>query len=431
MAYTLIHRTGVSTGRVYNSIGDNLTELVEGAGNDMVGPFFLDYASLRNADAPWQYDCEFSGILMDGRQLAGSGYVDNDLLSDDLDDDEDGSDRASIVQRDTKWARMNQHQVKLYHTAPTWEDAFVWEVNQADGVATEVAPLDEWLDDERGISGDALWHPMRHALRVPVFWACYRVPLGPDYESLAEMIAANSANQVTQGGLLSMGPRGLLTALHGDLYALQHAVRLYEPNRGMRPIYRGMFLMPYDGAHEDDEVDPDRKAQTVTGNLNTRHSAYHRQDTYVVGSIAGGDTAFTQEVDTTLAADGTVSGSWDEDQPSGTVILETGDMEANVLNSNVTGSHTLRAGFRDAHTPAKRATGRLYTTVFGTKGSVRATDNSVVLWHFMTGPVRLSLVDDGEGNITGHLIVGNADSALYGPYLHLVYHEATARYSAR
>lgn len=254
MAYTLIHRTGLSRGRVYNTVGENLTEDAPGAGNLTVGPWARDYSSLMGTNSV-NYDTEFSGIIIDGRAMSTGGDGDDGILYPDLDEDEDLSDRGSVVGRDTQSAAIHSCHLRLYHTAPDWTDAFVWRVDKETGTPSQIGPLADWLEAEA--VSDIGWHPIRHALRVPVYWALYKCPVGPNYEGLAQMIAENSANVVGQLGQLAWGPLGMLTALHGAVYASQHAVRLYEPTTSIVPVERGMFDMPYDSATEDDLRDPD------------------------------------------------------------------------------------------------------------------------------------------------------------------------------
>lgn len=255
MAYSLIHRTGIGRGRVYNAVGDNLTAAAAGAGTYMVGPWVMDYASL-NATNTENYDREFSGIIMDGRQLSTGSAGDDDIAYNDFDEDEDLSDRGSIIGRDTKGASLQSVQVKLTIVGPTFEDARVWLIDNNDGTETDKARLDQWLDSESVLPTDGLWHPMRHALRVPLYWAIYKVKLGPNYESLAEMIVENSSIPAIQTGMMTQGPLGMLTALYGVLYAAGHATRLHEPGM-LVPVARGYRLLSYDGANDDDAADPD------------------------------------------------------------------------------------------------------------------------------------------------------------------------------
>lgn len=352
MAYSLIHRTGIGRGRVYNGVGDNLTAAPAGAGSNVIGPWVQDLASLHGSELV-NYDREFSGIIMDGRALSTGSGGDDDILFPDLDEDENLSDRGSIVGRDTKSASLSSAQVKLTFVAPTWEDATVWSVAENNAAEAPVAKLDTWLDQEAGLATDGLWHPLRHALRVPVYWAIYKVKLGPNYESLAEMIVENSAIPVAQLGQMTEGPLGMLTAMHGLVYAATHATRLYEPGV-MVPVARGYRMFTYDGAHDDDEADPD----------------------YVYGDEAG----------------------------------EAGAM-----------------GILD--TPAQRGRGRQYTITMRVK-SVRARPDELLVWHVHTAPVRVAY-KSAPGSPGRHLVVGSGNGPFMGPFMHLVYHECTARYRAR
>ena len=354
MAYSLIHRTGLSRGRVYNSVGDNLTEHYPGAGNQAVGPWVRDYAGLySSADWSANFDSEFSGIIMDGRAIVTGQDGTDGILFPDFDEDESLSDRGSIVGRDTQYARLKGLMLRLYHTCPNFKDGVVWALKLDGTSAVQVGPLDQWLEDEATVGQ----HPMRHALRVPCMWALYRVQLGPNYESLAQMIVENSALPTGQTGQLAYGPVGMLTALHGVLYAAGHATRLYEPNLGIIPVERGMYDIPYSGALDDDQVDPD----------------------FVLPQ---------EELDPIPADDGVA-----------------------ILN-----------------TPAQRARGRINTTSIASSKDVTARAGEVYLWHWQTCPVRIR-APQVEG--TGHLVIGNGDSPFLGPYVHLTYHELSARFSVR
>lgn len=358
MAYTLIHRTGLSRGRVYNSVGDNLTEAYAGAGNQTVGPWVRDYASAEGtSDYTPNFDSEFSGIIMDGRSMVMGQDGSDGITFPDFDEDESLSDRGSIVGRDTKAAKLRGLMLRLYHTCPNYKDAFVWEHEIDGSVQTQIGPLDQWLADES--PGGKGWHPVRHVLRVPVMWALYKVKLGPNYESLAEMIVHNSATVVGQLGQLAYGPAGLLTALHGVLYAAGHATRLYEPNLGIVPVDRGMYDIPYDATIEDDQIDPD----------------------YVMP------------------------------QEELTPALPPADEGIAILD-----------------TPAQRARGRIQTLAVASSKDVTARPGEVYLWHWQTCPVRIR-APMVEGS--SHLVIGNGASPYLGPYVHLTYHELSARYGAR
>jgi len=362
--YELLHRTGLSRGRVYNGVGSNITADGPGAGNDFIGPFCQDYSSIM-FDQNITYDHEFSGIIMDGRALRGAGNTDDSILYPDLDEDEDLSDRASIVGRDTKSARLAACTLKLTHTAPRWHDAHVWEVPLDGGTPTAVQNLAGWLDndlDDPAGSEGAYWSRLRHYIQVPYYWALYKVPLGPNYEGLADMLVENSAVPVGQLGQMTYGPSGMLTALYGAVYAAQHAYRLYEPTSSIIPVERGYGLMSYSAVFNDDQ----------------------------------GNTAS--------------AGNQDPDMAS--FFGDTLDKE---LRSAV---------------PTSYRRGGLHTTSVHSKRSVKAVPNEVYLWHFGTAPVRIGLIGAGAGGAS-HLVVGNEGSPYYGPYIHLVYHELTARFSAR
>lgn len=389
--YTIVHRTGTSRGRVYSYQGVNLTADPVGAGNDMVGPWALDYvqfigpytAGLPDPDpAEGQvpvvaYSPEYSGIIMDGRAMAQATGNDDSLLYPDLDEDEDLSDRGSIIGRDTKRAGITSGIVRLYHTAPAWQDGRVYLLDQnGTAVEDELHLLDEWLDYHAAAPGGTIddnWATIRHALRVPVFWAIYRIRMGPNYESLAEMIVENTATVVGQGAQLSYGPYGMLTALHGAVYASQHAVRLYEPNIGEPPIARGMFHVPYDSATVRDRLPSD-------------------------GSYPE-----------------------DPDRQTGTDYEMLVD-EQWFPFQNDTGVHL--------DTPSQRARGRIYTTAMRIP-RIKASPDEMIVWHFQTAPVRLTVTTDVGANLTNNVVIGGPASAFYGPPVRIVYHECSVRYHAR
>lgn len=379
MAYTLIHRTGLSRGRVYNATGENLTANPSGAGNDFVGPFAQDYSSILFSQNV-TYDHEFSGIIMDGRALRGAGNTDDSILYPDLDEDEDLSDRGSVVGRDTNIAAVAGCTVKLTHTRPRWADATVWQVPHDGSEPTSLTSFDQWLDEEVGgfsefpsplddnpIDAARLWSRLRHYVQCPYYWALYRIPLGPNYEGLAEMIAENSSLPVGQTGQLAYGPLGMLTALHGTLYATQHAYRLYEPTNAIVPVARGYGLMPYDSSFND-------------ANSNTAGSA-----------------------------DPDLSVGWD-------------NVFGAVLNPVAVHSGPHGSGYRR---------GGVETWSVHSKARVRAKPDELYVWHWATAPVRIDIDEDAGAGGTFSLIVGNAVSPYYGPFVHSVYHECTARYTAR
>jgi len=369
--YTLIHRTGLSRGRVYNATGENLTANPVGAGNDYVGPFAQDYSSI-TFDQNVSYDHEFSGVIMDGRALQGGGQSDDSILYPDLDEDEDLSDRGSVVGRDTKTAALSSVTVKLTHTRPRWADAQVWHV-PIDGTApTMQTSLDEWLDADVGdYSTTSNWSRLRHYIQVPYYWQLYRIPLGPNYEGLAEMIAENSAVPVAQLGQLTYGPLGMLTALHGTLYASQHASRLYEPTSNVVAVERGYGLMPYDSAFNDNK-----------------------------------------RLDLSLDNDG---------QTDPDILREVDAVDP--FNPATVTQGAPPSGYRR---------GGVSTWAVHSKRRVRAQSNEIYVWHYQTAPVRIGLqAGAGGGDPDFHVTVGNAVSPYYGPFVHLVYHECTARFSGR
>jgi len=387
--YTLIHRTGVSRGRVYNGTGENLTANPVGAGNDFVGPFAQDYASLQFGTNV-NYDHEFSGIILDGRALKGGG-TDDSMLYPDLDEDEDLSDRGSIVGRDTNSATLSSVTVKLTHTRPRWADATVWQVPHDGSAPSDISSFDEWLDNEVGElpefaapfdydhledddGGRRTWARLRHYVQCPYYWALYKVKLGPNYEGLADMIAENSASPVGQTGQLSYGPLGMLTALHGTLYATQHAFRLYEPTN-IVCVERGYGLMPYDSTFND--------------------------------AAAG------------------AAGAVDPD-----VVVGYDDGDIDLVAG--TGGGTVWTGVSNFQGPAPSGyrKGGLTGWSVHSKRDVRASKDELYLWHWGTAPVRIDIVEPA-GAGTASLIVGNAVSPYYGPFVHTVYHECTARFRAR
>lgn len=400
--YTVLHRTGISGGRLYNLTGDNLTEALAGAGNAMVGPWQLDYSAFvadTEGVSNVNWDSEFSGMVIDGRALKDSSS-DDPMIFADLDEDEALSDSRSIVRVGDRAARCKHLRVRLYHTGVLWEDARVWTLNMDGTHSATAVPLDEYLEELYGESDDGLWHPVRHALRVPINWAIYHIPLTPRYTGLTEMINANTATTVGDGDLLSYGPVGMLTAMHGAVYAAQHGLRLYEANlANWKAVERGMYLMPYDSAHEDDVGDPD-----------------------YLGAGAAGDATITGTVEET--------NQW---QVVGgpLPIPETMDAQSvgdRAVNLTMLGGTTAASSILD--TPAQRARGRIYTTVIGTGRDMTASAKRVTVWHWQTCPVRLRTVPVAGGGFQHH-IIGGLVSPFQGPPVRLVYHEGTARYSSR
>lgn len=399
--YTLIHRTGLSGGRVYNWTGDNITEAPAGAGNTMVGPWAMDYASFYLDERLEYFDSEFSGVLLDGRAMRQS-TSDQDALFADLDTDESLTDSRSIIQPADSSASIESVLIRLYHSGVTWEDARVWNVSPDGSHGPEGVPLDAQLDSMFPGSGDdGIWHPLRHALRVPVMWAIYHIPLTPRYAGLTEMIQLNTANVVNNSDLLSYGPYGMLTAMHGEVYALGHSTRLYEAAAAnFSVVDRGMFMMPYDSAHDDTEPDPDFVGAGEAG------------DASIVGTI--------EETNTWQTVGGPLP------IPETSTAQSVADRAVNLTLAN-----GAAAAGAILDTPAQRARGRIYTTVMRTNRDMRASPKRLTVWHFQTCPVRLSYEPASAGGDETHVIIGGLASPFVGPPVRLVYHEASARYRAR
>lgn len=269
---TLIARTGLSRGRLYNGVGDNITQYPAGAGEDNVGFWSRDYSYLAGNTVLW--DGEFSAVLMDGRILSQGG---NDLAPwnqslPDFDEDENMADRGSVLNFGDKAGLIKGMRIHMDFLCPTFTDAGAWEVDSSMGTidATLLNPLGTYLDslstpsyegvmiDNAGAEQDVFSNvhtQARHYLRVPIHWAVYRVPLGPVYEGQDEFIRSAGGDS-TGAAQLTYGPFGLLTAWHGVLYAAAHAVRLWEPSDGVKFVARGEFEVPY-AAFLNGESDPD------------------------------------------------------------------------------------------------------------------------------------------------------------------------------
>lgn len=438
MSRSLIHRTGLNVGRVYNLVGDNLTAYPPGAGNSMVGPWAMDFISLlgtTEAEVGVLWDSEFSGIIADGRALDGQG--EEPFIFADLDEDEDLTDRRSRISNGSqaRSIKINGVWVRLYHTAPRWEDARIWHVD-VDGThpAEPESTLAEWLDENTGMAGDGFWHSGRHALRVPVRWAIYKVMIVDNYESMLDMVAENSLLEITTGDLLGQGPRGMLTALHGALWAADHAVRLYKPSDNLPIVERGMFFMPYDGTIRDNDTTTPRAGRApISGTLEFSGNSGKAQLEGDLSVALTGDTVLDGNFNTwsaTIAPDGTVDPAtmtvpthFDDavfPVPGGTIDLESSDPE-------MSGTSTLAATGGATPSAASRNWGTVYTTMVHTRKNVRVTPKMVYVWHLQTCPVRVGIRrDPGNDDLLGHVVIGGLTSPFYGPPVRLVYHEGNA-----
>ena len=232
--------------------------------------------------------------------------------------------------------------------------------------------FDEWLDLEEGpgtdpTETDLTWDRLRHYVKCPYYWAMYKVPLGPNYEGLSDMIAENSAVPVGQTGQLTYGPLGMLTALHGTLYATQHAYRLYEPTSSIVCVERGYGLMEYDS-------------------------------------------------------------SFNDQLPLSGVIPAAGTLDPDII---ITGSDQTISRVRNFQSSQGSKLGGIETLAVHSKRAVRAAPNEVYVWQFATAPVRVAVGGTAGGGTNWSIVVGNAVSPFYGPFVHIVYHECAVRYSAR
>lgn len=444
MARSIIHRTGLNTGRVYNYAGDNLTAYPPGAGNSMVGPWAMDFIAMFGGTEPEagiMWDSEFSGIIMDGRGLA-QGTLEQPMLFADLDEDEDLTDRRSIVGEGAqRYAKCSSTWTRLYHTAPRWEDARVWDIDIDGTHGTEPAMrLDEYLDLQYQMTGDGLWHSMRHTLRVPVRWAIMKCPMMQGYEQMLDMVAENTVLAITNGDLMNYGPRGMLTALHGTVWAAQHATRLYEPSEALGIVERGMFFMPYDGTVRDDDMTTPRAGVApVTGQFNMSTNVDQpimNGDLSVALTGTSGGNIF-HELEVNLAADGSVTGSNTiPNEFSGSVLaVPSGNsIDLEFSQPGMTGDHNLSASGAATPSAASRNWGTIYSTVISTKKNVTvgARKPFIYVWVFQTCPVRLETRrDPGNDDLLGHVVIGGLTSPFIGPPVRLVYHEGNATYSVR
>ena len=261
MPRTILNRTGLSRGRVYNEFGGNLTAAPEGAGNMMVGPWCRDYSGLLGNTVT--YMNQTSMVIADGRIIEADGFETE--TEDDFDEDEELEDIGTILNDGDKGAVITSLDIELTIGGPSWADAGCWSNSGGDNEWAWENGLVEYLDALRDGTLESsatyeVWTYARHWLRCPLHFALYRVPTTPTWEGDGEYAYNNQPGALGPTlPYLAHGPYGMLAAMHGPTYAAQNYISLTEPCEGVAFIHRQTRDIPYASATDwpTGDSDPD------------------------------------------------------------------------------------------------------------------------------------------------------------------------------
>lgn len=269
----LITRTGLGRGRLLSGVGQNITDNPDGAGNEQVGTFALDFSSvfqtgsiggdgvLANVAA---VDNEYTVILADTRGLDGDELGDdNDLLSDATDpEEEDGA----FITPDVQWARVDRVTIDWRFVGPTYRDASVWVISPENGeIQTNVGDLEsvlDALDASPLVEADNdvdIWHLAHAHLRWTLHWALMVIDCtSVNDQGLADFARENSTLAFRNNPVPVGGPSGLLI-LYGSAADGTQGIRLWQPAggaSGVRIVARGEREYPYQYRNRVDTADP-------------------------------------------------------------------------------------------------------------------------------------------------------------------------------